>query len=261
MKISRGFQAQFLAVCLFATSCETREKTTELSEPSPAPVVEDTVPQAERKWPLLNQKNFEPFLMGYFQTHSQRKIALNTPYGQIKFELFDDTPLHTANFLMLIERGYFKGTVFTRVIDKFVIQGGTNDSEIEEVKRILIGAYDLPPEIRSNRVHRKGALAMAREYENNPDMLSSAYNFYIVEGEVLNIPQIMSIERQHDVSISSQKREVYTTIGGTPHLDGKHTVFGQVYEGWDALEKLSAIPTDKSDWPLEPHYTDFEIIQ
>jgi len=209
---------------------------------------------------ILDQENHEEYLLKYFEENESRKIALTTRLGTIKIKLFDDTPLHTANFLMLTERDYFNNTEFTRVVKKFVVQGGNNDKEEEEIKRLLIGNYEMKPEMNENHIHKKGALAMARRYEDNPDMLSSAYNFYIVHGQTFNEPQLMALERDHEMSIPQWKRKIYKTTGGAPHLDGKHTVFGQVYEGFDVLDKMASVKTDQSDWPLKPLVMEVKIL-
>lgn len=215
----------------------------------------------EKDLPLiLDQENHREFLLDYFKENKARKIALTTRVGTIKIKLFEDTPLHTANFLMLTQRDYFDNTEFTRVVENFVVQGGNNDKEEEEIKRLLIGNYEMIPEIKENHIHKKGALAMARRYEDNPNMLSSAYNFYIVHGQTFNEPQLMALERDHEMTIPQWKREIYKTEGGAPHLDGKHTVFGQVYEGFDVLDKMASVKTDKSDWPIKPLIMEVEII-
>ena len=219
----------------------------------------DSVPQEELPL-ILNQENHEAFLLNYFEENTNRNIALTTRMGTIKIKLFNDTPLHTANFLMLTDRDYFDNTEFTRVVKNFVVQGGNNDKEEEEIKRLLIGNYEMKPEMKEQHIHKKGALAMARRYEENPDMLSSAYNFYIVHGQTFNEPQLMALERDHEMNIPTWKRDIYKTTGGAPHLDGKHTVFGQVYEGFDVLDKMASVQTDQSDWPLKPLVMQVEII-
>jgi len=258
-------RAVILITALFLFSAcsesETRrdQKKKNIKVQPDTPVVENENPKEDLPL-ILNQKNHEEYLLNYFEENESRKIALTTRMGTIKIELFDDTPLHTANFLMLAERDYFDNTEFTRVVKKFVVQGGNNDKEEEEIKRLLIGNYEMKPEMKENHIHKKGALAMARRYEDNPDMLSSAYNFYIVHGQTFNEPQLMALERDHEMSIPQWKRKIYKTTGGAPHLDGKHTVFGQVYEGFDVLDKMASVTTDQSDWPLKPLVMEVEII-
>lgn len=211
-------------------------------------------------FPILNSENAVPFLREYLKNNPERKLKLTTRLGTLKIRLYDETPLHTANFLMLVKRDYFDNTEFTRVVENFVVQGGNNDKESEELKRLLIGNYLIPPEMDENLIHKKGALAMARNYEDNPEKLSSAYNFYFVHGQKFNEPQLLGIERENEISISQKKREVYNTIGGAPHLDGEHTVFGEIYEGLDVLDKMAAVETDKSDWPRNPLVMEISVI-
>lgn len=244
----------------FSCSEHPSPKTTTKTIPERDTAAENQEMPVEDLPLILNQENHEEYLQTYFQEHQSRKIALTTRLGTIKIELFDDTPIHTANFLMLTERNYFDNTEFTRVVKNFVVQGGNNDKEEEEIKRLLIGNYEMKPEIKEEHIHKKGALAMARRYEENPEMLSSAYNFYIVHGQTFNEPQLMALERDHEMTIPNWKREIYKTVGGAPHLDGKHTVFGQVYEGFDVLDKMASVKTDQSDWPLKPLVMEVEII-
>lgn len=101
---------------------------------------------------------------------------------------------------------------------------------------------------------------MARRYTENEKKFSSAYDFYFVEGQVLNEPQLMALERDHNIVIPPKNRQIYQTIGGAPHLDGEHTVFGEIYEGLAILKKMSEVETDPSDWPLHPIVIEMEVI-
>ena len=92
---------------------------------------------------------------------------------------------------------------------------------------------------------------MARQYEDNPEKLSSPYNFFIVVGRTFNTPAIMGIERDHNKSFSAEERRIYETIGGAPHLDGEHTVFGEVVSGMDVVDEISKVETDIREWPKE----------
>ncbi len=236
-------------------------------EKASPPIMEDSerevdpnIQPDEVEFPMLNNANAEEFLLSYFRENKARKLELTTRVGTLKIRLYDDTPLHTANFLMLAEREYFDDTEFTRVVKDFVVQGGNNDNEAEEIKRMLIGNYQISPEIKEKYYHRKGVLAMARQYENNPEKRSSAYDFYFVHGRTFNEPQLMAIERDHDMKIPASQREVYRNTGGAPHLDGQHTVFGEIYEGLDVLDKMALVETDASNWPQDPLIMKIRII-
>jgi len=257
-------RAAFYLTALFLFhSCE--ETATRINRESATDLNKDTVKsekvKVEDDLPLiLNQENHQEFLSNYFKEDKSRKIALSTRLGTLKIKLYEETPIHTANFLMLTEREYFNNTEFTRVVKNFVVQGGNNDKEEEEIKRLLIGNYEMKPEMNEKLIHKKGALAMARRYEENPEMLSSAYNFYLVHGQTFNEPQLIALEREHEMIIPEWKRKIYKTIGGAPHLDGKHTVIGEIYEGFDVLDKMASVKTDKSDWPLKPLIMEVKTI-
>lgn len=220
----------------------------------------ETTEASMRQIPILGNDNSETFLQNYFDTLSTRKVALSTRHGRLVIELFEDTPLHTANFMMMVQRDYFTGTEFTRIVKDFIVQGGNSERETDEIKRLLIGNYLIDPEIHDKYLHRKGALAMARSYDDNPEKRSSAYDFYIVVGRTFNDPQIMAMAREHEMEIPEWKRKIYREIGGAPHLDGQHTVFGQVVEGMDVLEKMGNTPTDERNWPLESLVMKMEAV-
>lgn len=260
MKISLFALTVGLALLCACTSSTESEL---ISDPNHKPISSETEQLKDSVAALpkiLSQENYASFLLDYLSNHSERRFELTTRLGTIKVRLFEDTPLHTANFLMLINRDYFNRTEFTRVAKKFVVQGGNNDSELEEIKRILIGSYLIEPEFREQHIHMKGALAMARDYKDNPGKLSSSYNFYFVQGQVFNEPQLLGIERENEIKIPKWKRDIYETIGGAPHLDGEHTVFGEVYEGLEVLERMSLVKTDESEWPIEPLIMEVEIL-
>ncbi|MCZ4409216.1 peptidylprolyl isomerase [Cryomorphaceae bacterium 1068] len=256
----------FAFIILAFIACEPSQSTQEDDElkvkPSAKKVIakKDSTIAVEREYPKLDSANIESFLSEYFRENPERRVRVITRVGTLKVKLFDDTPLHTANFLMMTKRNYFTGTEFIRVAPNFVVQGGNNESEIEKVKRILIGSYTIPPEFKEERLHKKGALSMARDYENNPNKRSSPYYFFFVHGQKFNEPQLMAIERDSDMVIPQWKREIYKTIGGAPHLDNQHTVFGEIYEGLDVLDKMAAVDTDAGEWPITPLIMQIDII-
>lgn len=252
--------ALLLLMCGCGESDEKTRKAKHTKEPAAASEPADQTPTSNPSFPYLSDDNAEAFLRDYLAERPERNISLTTRHGTLKIELFDDTPLHTANFLMMIEREYFDGTEFTRIAKDFVVQGGNSESETDEIKRLVIGNYLIPSEIREEHIHKKGALAMARSYEDNPDKMSSAYDFYIITGQTFNEPQLMGMERQHEMTIPEWKRKIYRTEGGAPHLDGQHTVFGQVTGGYDVLEKMNNTPVDESNWPLNSLTMEMEIL-
>jgi len=254
----------FIVLCFIACESQDAPSGSEIkksdSQETQLPEKLDSAIIPEREFPMLDNANIERVLTEYLKENPERKVRVVTRLGTLKVELFDDTPLHTANFLMMTKRDYFTGTEFIRVVPNFVVQGGNNDSEVEELKRLLIGSFTLPPEFRENRIHRSGALSMARSYTGNPNKRSSPYNFFFVHGQTFNEPQLLSIERDEEMVIPEWKREIYRTTGGAPHLDNQHTVFGRIYEGMDVLDKMAQVETDKSNWPKVPLIMEVDVI-
>ncbi len=188
------------------------------------------------------------------------KVLLETNMGNIKVVLYEQTPIHSKNFIKLVKNDFFNGLLFHRVIKDFMIQGGDPDSKNAEAGKLLgegdLG-YSLAPEFRTPEIfHKKGALAAARESDDvNPNRESSASQFYIVHGKIFDDAQLDKVQKRIDsktdgkVKLTPQMRQVYKTIGGTPHLDGQYTVFGEVIEGLDVLEKIQQVATDNNDRP------------
>jgi cyclophilin family peptidyl-prolyl cis-trans isomerase len=175
------------------------------------------------------------------------KVLIKTSMGNITVMLYDDTPIHKDNMLELIKKDVYSGTLFHRVIPAFMIQGGDPTSKDAKPGQQL-GAggpgYTIPAEIKPNHFHKKGALAAARQGDQvNPAKASSGSQFYIVQGNVYSVAQLTQMETtgQHPKFTEEQKK-AYTTLGGTPHLDYNYTVYGEVTEGLDVLDKIAAVP-------------------
>lgn len=202
-------------------------------------------------YPRLTTANCEAFLHDYFAKHAARRVQIATSYGTIEVELFEDTPVHTANFLYLIERQYFTQTQIVRIVPDFVVQGGNSEEREEQERRFLIGDYTLPSEFQAAHCHFTGALAMSRTYTDNADKRSSAYDFYIVAGGKVNGATLHTSATRIGRAYTETQRSRYLAEGGTPHLDHEHTVFGRVVKGMDVVATLSRLDRDASDWPVE----------
>ena len=187
----------------------------------------------------------------------KRDVLLQTNYGDIVVRLSDSTPLHRDNFLKLVKTHYYDGVLFHRVIENFMIQAGDPDSKHAQPGEPLGNGgpdYRVPAEFRSTLFHKKGVIAAARD--NNPEKASSGSQFYIVQGKVFTDAGLDSVEtyRLNGRKIPADQREVYKTVGGTPHLDQGYTVFGEVVNGLDVVDEIVAAPTSKGedkDRPLE----------
>lgn len=186
------------------------------------------------------------------QMEKQITVTIETTKGTLKVKLYNETPLHRDNFVKLAREGYFDSLLFHRVIKDFMIQGGDPDSRRAAPGQMLgMGGpgYTIPAEFSTNIIHKKGALAAARD--NNPEKASSGSQFYIVQGRAWTDEQIDAFSRQNGVRYTPQQRNIYRTIGGTPHLDMNYTVFGEVVEGMSVIDKIAAVQTNRDNRPLE----------
>jgi len=174
-------------------------------------------------------------------------VVIETSMGTIKAILYNDTPLHRDNFIKLVNEGWYNGSPFHRVIKNFMIQGGQNaDGRMDP-------GYKVPAEFRENHFHKKGALCAARQGDQvNPQKASSGSQFYIVQGEVFDERKLSFYEERLGKIFSAKQRQAYMTVGGTPHLDGDYTVFGEVIEGLDIVDKIAGVKTGYMDVPVEP---------
>ncbi|WP_317193372.1 peptidylprolyl isomerase [Polaribacter sp. BAL334] len=226
-KFSVFILISFSIQCTSTTSKNESKKTT---------IEKDTIQRkTEKKVTIdadsLNNKNTETFLEAYGKEHHETKVMIKTKFGNIKIQLFDDVPVHKANFIFLTKNKYFNNTVIYRVAKNFVIQGGNSDNLLTQKQRSKYGNYLLKPEFKKHRTHKYGALAAAREWENNPEKLSSPFEFYIVQKKT-----------------------------GAHHLDGEHTVFGEVISGFETMEKISKVKVGVDEWPIEDIKITIEIL-
>ena len=181
----------------------------------------------------------------------KRDVLMQTTMGDIVIRLSDSTPLHRDNFLKLVKVGYYDSLLFHRVMQNFMIQGGDPNSK-QAAPGIPLGnggpGYTVPAEFRTTLFHRKGVIAAARTGDNiNPQKASSGSQFYIVQGKVFTDAGLDSVEtfRMNGRKIPAAQREVYKTIGGTPHLDQGYTVYGEVVKGFDIIDKIAAVQTSR----------------
>lgn len=182
-------------------------------------------------------------------------VEIQTSLGNMLVKLYDETPQHKANFLKLSEEGFFDDLLFHRVIQGFMIQGGDPTSKGAAAgARLGSGGpgYQVPAEFNPYLIHKKGALSAARTGDAvNPEKKSSGSQFYIVQGQPVDAAQIQMFERRKGLEYSDEQKEIYMNEGGTPFLDMDYTVFGEVIEGLDVIDKIAAVQTDAADRPAE----------
>lgn len=189
-------------------------------------------------------------------TKPETLIVIHTRFGDITAKLYNDTPVHRDNFIKLVKEGWYNGSPFHRVIKGFMIQGGSNKDGRTDP------GYTLPAEILPIHFHKKGALAAARMGDNvNPEKRSSGSQFYIVQGKPVTDQYLNAVSAKTGHIFTKEQRQVYKTIGGTPHLDGGYTVFGEVVDGFDVIDKIAAVKTDTRDKPLEEVDMTIDILE
>lgn len=209
-----------------------------------------TKSEIDKKSEKLSSENSTEFFSFYAEQHQESLVLIETEFGNIKIQLFKDTPLHRANFLFLINKGYFNSTFFHRVSKGHVIQGGNSDSQKTAKMRGKIGIYKIENEIGNNHFHNRGALSAARSYKKNEEKGSNPFEFFISLGRVYSEAQLKIMAETYNTDFNSKQIEIYTKQGGSPHLDYQHTVFGKVIEGMDVVEKINEVEVDSGEWPL-----------
>ena len=190
------------------------------------------------------------------------EVEFQTTEGNIRIALFNETPQHRDNFMKLVRMEFYDSLLFHRVIKDFMIQGGDLHSKHAEPGKFLGEGeldYTIEPEFRLPQIyHRRGVIASARESDRvNPERRSGAAQFYIVWGKVFDDKRLAKVQERLDSATNGQVKltpemiETYKTVGGTPHLDGQYTVFGEVTQGLDIVERIMQAETDKNDRPLK----------
>lgn len=174
---------------------------------------------------MLTEENAIDFFFNYQKNLKTTRVKLTTSLGDFTVQLYDNVPYHKANFIYLTKKGYFDNTMFHRVVKDFIIQGGNADNAETARKRKEIGRYLLPPDTRKGYKHHRGTISMPSSEIDNPHMLASPYEFFIV-----------------------------VTKPGSYHLDGDFTPFGKVVSGMDVVDKINQQPVDTGDWPMQNIY-------
>jgi cyclophilin family peptidyl-prolyl cis-trans isomerase len=193
-------------------------------------------------------------------------VRIKTTYGDCIIRLYNETPLHRDNFIKLAKKGFYNGTLFHRVIQNFMIQGGDPDSKDPEKTEFdaELGngdvGYTVPAEFRDSLFHKRGVLAAARE--DNPKKASSGCQFYITEGKRFTDGKLDTLEktRLKGRKIPAWQREWYKSVGGVPHLDQNYTVYGEVVSGIDMVDRIAAVKKDECDRPLADAPMTVEVL-
>jgi len=165
---------------------------------------------------------------------------LHTTAGDIKIRLFGNhVPKTVENFVGLAKKGYYDGTTFHRTINEFVIQGGDPTGTCEGGESLW--GENFEDEFSTELYHFRGAVSMANSGPN-----TNGSQYFIVqrhEADANNYDVVM---------LPLNVEDKYKEVGGTPHLDRRHAVFGQVFEGMEVVDAIAAYPLDEEGWPIEP---------
>lgn len=211
---------------------------------------------------LSAQKKINPGKTKNTLTSGKTKIKITTDKGVIVIRLYDATPLHRDNFIKLVKENFYDSLLFHRVINQFMIQGGDPTSKNAQPGQFLgNGGSDMeriPAEFNKNLIHKKGVLAAARD--GNPQKASSACQFYIVQGKKSTDQELNAIEQNRGIPYTTEQRNIYKTIGGTPFLDMNYTVFGEVERGLEVVDKIAVVATDQNNRPINDIKMKIEIV-
>ncbi|AXG70488.1 peptidyl-prolyl cis-trans isomerase A [Kordia sp. SMS9] len=217
-----------IVLCVLCSCEDTKTSTPDLKESKKTETTKTPEKPVEKpkkkpkKEIMITSDNVLDYMIEYGKKNPEKKVRIITDFGNIDLELYEETPYHRANFIMLAKRNYFEGTQFHRVVKNFVIQGGNSDGWSIAKKRQKIGKYLLPPDTKKGFRHDRGVISMPSGDIDRAYKFASPYEFFIV-----------------------QKK------GGTHHLNGEYTAFGKVIAGMDVVDEIANQPTDKGEWPQQ----------
>ena len=194
------------------------------------------------KGPTVTQENIREVLTQYGRENPENEVVIETTFGIIRLKLYEDTPLHRANFVKLIKEGFYENAEFHRIVFQFMIQGGDTNQKLK---------YRIPAEFNPKHFHKKGALSMARVSENNPEMQSSDSDFFIIHGGPYSEEDIDIDAQNQNLTLTPEQRQTYLDQGGYMELDQLYTVFGEVTEGLDVVDAIAKEKVYDLDKPLK----------
>ena len=212
---------KFIIYCLLLTLCFSCEK---------------------KNIEVITNDNLVEVLTRYGKENPEKEVIIETDFGTMRLKLYDETPLHRANFVKLIKDGHYEDGEFYRIFYQFMIQGGDFDNQLD---------YMIPSEFNTKYIHKKGALSMARQDEDNPDLKSSSTEFFIVHGSPYADYQVETEISNLGLTLTDEQKQIYMKQGGYMSLDQKYTVFGEVVEGFDVIDKIASVKVYSEDKPLK----------
>lgn len=185
----------------------------------------------------------------------RKKVVLQTRYGSIALELFNETPLHRDNFLKLVREKFYDSLLIHRVQPNFMIQAGDPNSRGQVEPSQLLGRESqkkIEAEILPKFIMRQGALVAFHEGRVGKGNQSDAFQFMIIHGQPLKKNQVIAHGKEHNISYSAEQLELYRLYGGSPVLDRRYTIFGQITSGTNVLNEIVHVRTYRDENPLLP---------
>jgi len=196
----------------------------------------------KKKITEINPQRVKEELTRYGELNPEKEVLIETAFGNMRIQLYEETPLHRANFIKNIKEAVYDEAIFYRILNQFMIQAGTYPKELK---------YTIPAEFNKKFIHKQGALSMARSDENNPELESSSTEFFIVHGSKYADYQVAQEGENLGLSLTAEQKEIYMTSGGYMSLDQQYTTFGEVVEGLEVIAKIAAVKVFNEDKPLK----------
>lgn len=231
--------ASLLAVLLMLAGCGTSTNE-EATDPTSGSQTEETETETETEQDQMEDLDFPQLTTEV--ADNERLVEMETSMGNIKIKLFPEyAPKAVENFIGHSESGYYEGVIFHRVINDFMIQGGDPEGTGRGGESIFGQAFE--DEFVPNLFNFRGALSMANAGPN-----TNGSQFFIVQKTDIEMSMVEQLKK---AGYPEEIVEVYENGGGTPWLDGGHTVFGHVVEGMDIVDKIANTEVGAGDRPVE----------
>lgn len=195
----------------------------------------------QKKVTEIDPQNVREELTRYGESNPETEVVIETDYGEMRIHLYEETPLHRANFVKNIKEGVYEKAEFYRIYYQFMIQAGIYPEELN---------YNLPAEIDPRFIHKTGAVSMARSDENNPELESSSTEFFIVHGARYADYQVEQEMENLGLSLTTEQKAIYMSSGGYMSLDQQYTTFGEVVDGFEVIEQIASVKVHNEDKPL-----------
>jgi cyclophilin family peptidyl-prolyl cis-trans isomerase len=197
---------------------------------------------SKEKGEVVTKENVKEVLTRFGEQNPENEVLIETDMGNMRIKLYEETPLHRANFIKLIKEGHYDNAEFYRIFYQFMIQGGDANNQLD---------YMIPAEFNTKYIHKKGALSMARQDEDNPDRQSSSTEFFIVHGSPYADYQVEQDASNFGLKLTPEQKSTYMNAGGYMSLDQQYTVFGEVVEGLEVIDKIASVKVYQQDKPLK----------